>query len=99
MTIVKLANYPKTSQATEGWPPAVPYFLTGEKARRHGVEVGQAVQEGILNLDDLLAVLANCRSCRENPLHERSHADATAPLQAPDYCANRHVLEGLRGLV
>jgi hypothetical protein len=46
-----------------------------------------------------LAVLANCRNCRDNPLPGRSHAKASSSLQAPDYCANRQVLDGLRGLV
>ncbi len=79
--------------------PELPYFLTEEDTRRHGVDIGEAVQAGMLTLDDFRAVLAYCRACpdghalRETPGHDRSAAET------PPWCANRVVLEGLRGIV
>lgn len=77
----------------------VPYFLTDDETRRHGVDIGQAVQTGMLTAEDFRAILAFCRDChdgqalRQRPGHDR------AAGQAPDWCANRAILEGLRGLV
>ncbi|WP_318337219.1 DUF6455 family protein [Defluviimonas sp. D31] len=77
----------------------LPYFLTEEETRRHGVDIGEAIQSGILTPDDFRAILALCRDCNEGrelrrePGHDR-HAHV-----APDWCANRAVLEGLRGIV
>ncbi|WP_347311074.1 DUF6455 family protein [Defluviimonas sp. SAOS-178_SWC] len=79
--------------------PDLPYFLTEEETRRHGVDVGCAVQAGILTPDDFRAMLEMCRVCDEGqalrgqPGHDRTAAEA------PDWCANRAVLEGLRGIV
>ena len=77
----------------------VPYFLTEAETRRHGVDIGCAIQTGILTPDDFRALLAACSACddgramRGAPGHDRRAA------AAPDWCANRAVLEGLRGVV
>ena len=76
-----------------------PYFLSGAERRRHGVDIGQAVHAGILTIDDFRAVLAHCRAC---PDRRGQSADASTTLPdctSPDWCANRAVLEGLRGIV
>ena len=79
--------------------PELPYFLTEEETRRHGVDVGCAVQAGILTPDDLRAMLATCRACDEGyALRGQPGHDRTA-VESPEWCANRAVLEGLRGIV
>jgi len=79
--------------------PDIPYFLTEAETRRHGVDIGEAVQTGMLTAEDFRALLAACRTCddgqavRCEPGHDRT------ARAAPDWCANRTVLEGLRGIV
>ena len=83
----------------ESEAPDLPYFLTEAETRRHGVDIGGAVHAGMLTPEDFRALLAACRACedghslRDQPGHDRSAA------AAPDWCANRAVLEGLRGIV
>lgn len=79
--------------------PDIPYFLTEAETRRHGVDIGAAIQTGVLNADDFRALLAACRTCddgmavRCEPGHDRT------ARESPDWCANRAVLEALRGIV
>jgi hypothetical protein len=79
--------------------PDIPYFLTETETRRHGVDIGTAMQTGMLTAEDFRSLLAACRSCDEGhalrcePGHDRTAA------AAPDWCANRTVLEALRGIV
>ncbi|MCB2117398.1 MAG: hypothetical protein KDE00_14155 [Rhodobacteraceae bacterium] len=79
--------------------PDLPYFLTEAETRRHGVDIGDAMQTGILTVEDFRALLAACSACddgralRGAPGHDRRAA------VSPDWCANRAVLEGLRGVV
>lgn len=76
------------------------FFLTRAMARRHGVSLSDAMHQGILARPDFAAMIDFCRCCPGTPADcrefQEDHANATA---APDWCANRHVLEGLRGLV
>ncbi len=79
--------------------PDIPYFLTEAETRRHGVDIGEAVQTGMLTAEDFRALLAACRTCEDGqvlrcePGHDRT-AEAS-----PEWCANRAVLEALRGIV
>ena len=72
------------------------YFLTGEDRHHHGVDIAAALQGGLLSTADCERLLAACVACRQAP--ERA-GRAVAPGAAPDWCANRPVLEALRGLV
>ena len=98
MKIVKFAGR-RSALPMQAGSSGAPYFLTGEEARRHGVAVGQAVQQGVLTLDDILKLLANCRVCRKNGPARLSDGAQLAAHQIPEGCANHQVLEGLRGLV
>lgn len=79
--------------------PDLPYFLTEEETRRHGVDIGEAMQSGILSPEDFRALLASCRDCREGRAIRQEPGHDRRALHAPDWCANRAVLEGLRGIV
>lgn len=77
-----------------GHAPLVPYYLTDRETRRHGVDIGGALAAGLVSPADFRAVLSACRICRDRAAqHDRS-----APA-APESCANRALLEGLRGIV
>ncbi len=75
----------------------LPYFLTQDLGERHGVDLSGAIHGGILTLEDFVAVLASCRECQDGSGRRHEHPEGTDA--APDWCANRTVLEGLRGLV
>jgi len=77
--------------------PQLPYFLTQDLGERHGVDLGGAIQDGLLTLEDFVAVLASCRDCQDGSGRRHEHPEGTDV--APAWCANRTVLEGLRGLV
>jgi len=62
-------------------------------AVRYGVPVGSALREGVLTFADVVAFLAACRECRIRA--GRSEESGIVP----EGCANRDVIEGLRGLV
>lgn len=75
-------------------------FLIRAMARRHGVSLSQAMQEGILTRADFAAIVDRCRLCPDGAgvcagLPDDHAVTDAAPLD----CANRAVLEGLRGLV
>lgn len=76
------------------------FFLTRAMAMRHGVNLSEAMHQGILSRPDFAAMIDRCRCCPGSPADcrdfQEDHAKATA---APGWCANRAVLEGLRGLV
>ena len=79
--------------------PDIPYFLTEAETRRHGVDIGTAMQTGMLTAEDFRALLAACRTCDEgHALRCEPGHDRTAVV-APDWCAIRAVLEALRGIV
>jgi Family of unknown function (DUF6455) len=63
-------------------------YLTREMARRHGVNLSEAMHQGFLTRADFAAM--DCQDYQED------HQAATA---APPWCANKAVLEGLRDLV
>lgn len=84
--------------AAAGEAPLVPYYLTDRETRRHGVDLGTALTTGLVSPIDFHAVLSACRACRDGAaLHGADH-DRCAPA-APETCANRAILEGLRGIV
>lgn len=89
----------KIVQITERGTPELPYYLTDAETRRHGVDIGGAVRTGMLTAEDFRALLAACRACEDGQTlrHQPGH-DRTA-VAAPDWCANRAVLEALRGIV
>jgi antirestriction protein len=75
-------------------------LLTRDMARRHGVDLSVAMYQGFLTRLDFAAMVTRCRECQGTPEDcrdfQEDHQNATA---APDWCANRAVLEGLRDLV
>ena len=77
--------------------PETPYFLTPDFAERHGVDLGGAIHGGILTIEDFVAVLQSCRECQDGSGRRHEHPEGNEA--APDWCANRAILEGLRGLV
>ncbi|SPH24642.1 hypothetical protein DEA8626_03693 [Defluviimonas aquaemixtae] len=77
----------------------VPYFLTDRETRRHGVDVGRAMQSGILTADDFRALLAHCRACPDRQGERTAESGALPDCTPPKWCANIAVIEGLRGIV
>ncbi len=73
-----------------------PYFLTPDFAERHGVDLGGAIHGGILAIG-FRDVLQSCRECQDGSGRRHEHPEGNEA--APDWCANRAILEGLRGLV
>jgi Family of unknown function (DUF6455) len=75
-------------------------YLTREMARRHGVNLSEAMHQGFLTRADFAAMVARCRDCpgaaTDCQDYREDHQAATA---APPWCANKAVLEGLRDLV
>lgn len=76
----------------------LPYYLTERETRRHGVDIGSALQLGLLEPDDLEAILAACRACRKGQQLRAAPGHDRRAAATPDWCANRDILEGLRGL-
>ncbi len=76
------------------------FYLTRAMARRHGVNLSEAMHQGLLTRVDFAAMITCCRDCPGGPADcgafQDDHDNATA---APDWCANAPILEGLRGLV
>ncbi len=76
------------------------FFLTRAMAHRHGVNLSEAMHQGILARSDFAAMIDRCRRCPGTPADcPGFHEDHAAATVAPDWCANRSVLEGLRDLV
>lgn len=75
-------------------------FLTRAMARRHGVSLSEAMHQGILDRADFATIVDLCRDCPGAPAdcHDFVEDDDQATA-APDWCANKAVLEGLRDLV
>jgi len=105
---LRAANDPgQGGEAPEGagraGPPgaiALHLYLTRRMALRHGVSLSQAMRQGILARADFAAMVSNCRVCPGAPERCRDLIeDHDAAAAAPDWCANRTILEGLRGLV
>lgn len=84
-------------EAPGGAGPLVPYFLTDAASRRHGVDLAAALNTGLMSAEDFRAILIACRGCVE-AVGAKPKADPCAPV-APENCANRAILEGLRGIV
>ena len=76
------------------------FYLTRTMARRHGVNLSEAMHQGFLTRADFAAMITRCRDCPGGPADCRNfqddHENATA---APEWCGNAPVLEGLRDLV
>src|SRR5690606_21717328 len=76
------------------------FWLTRAMARRHGVNLSEAMHMGILDRAAFARMMNRCRDCPGGPAEcrdfQEDHENATV---APDWCANKAVLEGLRGLV
>ncbi len=75
------------------------FYLTRAMAQRHGVNLSEAMHQGILSRPDFAAMIDRCRHCPGTPADchdfQEDHDNAAA---APDWCANRSILENLRGL-
>jgi hypothetical protein len=75
-------------------------YLTRGMARRHGVNLSEALHQGFLTRADFAAMIDRCQACPGSPADcrdfQEDHQSATA---APAWCANAPVLEGLRDLV
>lgn len=85
----------------EAMPQArdLPYFLTEAETLRHGVDIGRAMQSGLLDPEDFRAILAACRECDDGRVLRCEPGHDRLAVAAPDWCANHAVLEGLRGVV
>jgi hypothetical protein len=94
-TLAKVIPFSDRS-ATEA--PLVPYFLTDRAARRHGVDLAVALTTGLMSAEDFRAILSACRICVDAAGAEGARADPCAPT-TPESCANRAILDGLRGIV
>jgi len=79
--------------------PEIPYFLTEAETLRHGVDIGEAMQTGILTAEDFRALLVACKTCDEGQSLRCEPGHDRIAVTAPDWCANRTVLEALRGIV
>ena len=99
MKIVDLANHRGSDKAVTPLRQPGRYFLTSNDTLRHGVVVGRAIQCGILTLDDFSAILANCNTCGRHGPDGRNQDLSSLCDKTPEWCANRAVLEGIRGLV
>ncbi len=86
------------SRKAEAEAPLVPYFLTDRAARRHGVDLAVALASGLMSAEDFRAILAACRVCVDAAGTEAAPRDACAD-KTPESCANRAILDGLRGIV
>ena len=86
------------TQRTASEEPPVPYFLTDRAARRHGVDLAAALSTGLMSAQDFRAVLAACRVCVDAAGTGATPVDPCAPM-TPESCANRALLDGLRGIV
>lgn len=76
------------------------FFLTRAMARRHGVNLSEAMHQGILTRPDFAAMITRCRDCPGAPADCPDFVeDDDQASAAPDWCANRAILEGLRDLV
>ena len=76
------------------------FYLTRTMARRHGVNLSEAMHQGLLTRVDFAAMITRCRNCPGGPAECRDfHQDHDNATAAPDWCANAPILEGLRDLV
>jgi hypothetical protein len=78
--------------------PLIPYFLTDHASRRHGVDLAAALSTGLMSTEDFRAILAACRVCVDAAGSGIAPEDPCAPM-TPESCANRAILDGLRGFV
>lgn len=75
-------------------------YLTRGMARRHGVNLSEAMHQGFLTRADFALMVDRCRACPGSSADCRDFQEDHANGQiAPAWCANAPVLEGLRGLV
>ena len=72
-------------------------MLFRSASRRYGVDLAAALYTGLMSTEDFRAILTACRGCLE-AVGAKPKADPCAPV-APENCANRAILEGLRGIV
>lgn len=86
------------SGKTAAEAPLVPYFLTDRAARRHGVDLAAALAGGLVSAEDFRTILAACRVCADAAGAEAALHDTCAD-KTPESCANRAILDGLRGIV
>ena len=75
------------------------FWLTRGMARRLGVNLTEALQQGLITRDDYADILARCRACSDTQAcldFLAEHPDgATEP---PDGCLDAEVLSELRSL-
>ena len=76
------------------------FYLTRAMARRHGVNLSEALNQGLLTRADFAAMVNHCADCPGGPADCLDfHQDHDNAGHAPEWCANGPVLEGLRDLV
>ena len=76
------------------------FHLTRTMAMRHGVNLSEAMHQGILTRPDFARMIDRCRDCPGTPADCRDFVeDDQNGTAAPPWCANAAILEGLRGLV
>ncbi|MFD2174488.1 DUF6455 family protein [Rhodobacter lacus] len=74
------------------------FWITRGIARRMGVNLSEAMQDGALTQADFADMILRCRECQgvDGCMTYLSGNDAAG--SAPDWCANRAMLTGLRAL-
>lgn len=74
--------------------------LTSTMVHRHGVNLAEALHQGLLDRGDLSVMLRSCRDCPGSPDDHLAEAWGDNAIdQTPAWCANGAVLEGLRDLL
>ncbi len=77
----------------------VHFWLTRGLARRMGVNLTEAMRSGVLTRGDFAQMVARCRGCTAGMQTCIGYLSEADPSQGvPDGCANKAILEDLRGL-
>ncbi|MEZ5732117.1 MAG: DUF6455 family protein [Paracoccaceae bacterium] len=99
MTVIRFeATSPQGHPWREG-DVAATYFLTESETRRHGVPIRDALHVGLLTVDDFRRFMMNCRTCDVGQTRDGRHNRHAASDELPGQCANRSLIDGLKGLV
>jgi hypothetical protein len=75
------------------------FFLTLARARAHGVDLGEALREGLISRQDYADTITRCRSCTAPDICARwidsLQGGAEAPDLPPAFCRNADLLAEL----
>ncbi len=71
------------------------WWLTQNMARVVGVDLPDAVLEGVLSRKELALMMLTCKSCGQDGKCSHFLAGTSKANHLPDYCANGRLLEAL----